>query len=260
MWTFLKKLYHKLASPPHFYKLAPTFIAWLAIPGYLLIAYGLIAGLFFAPIEVGQGDGGQGDRFRMIYLHVPAAYLSMMAYVIMAVAGAIGLIWRMKLAHAVAASSAPIGMAFTFLALATGSIWGASTWGTWWEWGDPRLMSELVLLFLYIGYMALRGAIDDLTRADKASAVLAIVGAVNIPIIHYSVVWWTSLHQGSTLMAEEGGGMQDPTQLYPLLASILGFTLVYGSMLLTRVRTEVLIRERRTRWVKERVLSAEQSL
>ena len=108
--------------------------------------------------------------------------------------------------------------------------------------------------------MALRGAIDDLTRADKASAVLAIVGAVNIPIIHYSVVWWTSLHQGSTLMAGDGGGMQDTAQLYPLLAAILGFTLVYGSMLLTRVRTEVLIRERRTRWVKERVLSTEQSL
>ncbi len=255
MWTFLKKLYHKLASPPHFYKMAPTFIASLAIPGYLLIAYGVIYGLFFAPVDIVQGE-----RFRMIYVHVPAAYLSMMAYMIMAVAGAIGLIWRMKLAHAVAASSAPIGAAFTFLALATGSIWGASTWGTWWEWGDPRLMSELVLLFLYIGYMALRGAIDDLTRADKASAVLAIVGAVNIPIIHYSVVWWTSLHQGSTLLKEGGGGMQDTAQLYPLLASILGFTLVYGSMLLKRVQTEVLIRERRARWVKERVLSAEQTL
>ncbi len=255
MWTFLKKLYHQLASPPHFYRLSPTFILWLAVPGYLLILYGTIAGLVYAPVDIVQGE-----RFRMIYVHVPAAYLSMMAYMIMAIAGGIGLIWRLKLAHAVAASAAPIGMAFTFLALATGSIWGASTWGTWWEWADPRLMSELVLLFLFIGYMALRGAIDDTTRADKASAVLAMVGAVNIPIIHYSVEWWTSLHQGSTLLKEGGSGMQDTAQLYPLLAVIFGFTFAFGAMLLRRARTEVLIRERRTRWVKELVLSNEGDL
>lgn len=248
MWKF----FHQLASPPHFYRLAKTLIPVLAVPGYLLIGYGLVAGLFFAP-----ADYQQSDAFRIIYVHVPSAYLSMMAYMIMAVAGAIGLIWRMKLAHAVAASAAPIGASFTFLALASGAIWGRPMWGTYWEWGDPRMMSELVLLFLYFGYMALRGAIDDVAKADKASAVLAMVGAVNIPIIHYSVEWWSSLHQGPTLMKEGGSGMQDPAMLYPLLASILGFTLIFGAMLLRRVRTEVLYRERRTRWVREMILTPE---
>ena len=247
MWTF----FHKLASPPHFYRLANTLVPWIAVPGYLLVLASLYAGLFLAP-----PDYQQGDAFRIIYVHVPAAYLSMMAYVIMAVAGGIGLIWRMKLAHAVAASAAPIGASFTFLALATGSIWGRPMWGTWWEWGDPRLMSELILLFLYFGYMALRAAIDDTTKADKASAVLALVGAVNIPVIHYSVEWWTSLHQGSTIIAE-GGPRMPPEMLLPLLGSILGFTLVFGALLLRRVRTEVLHRERRTGWVRKMILSAE---
>jgi heme exporter protein C len=244
MWTF----FHKLASPPHFYGLSRVLIPWLAVPGYLLIAYGTYAGLFVAP-----PDYQQGDAFRIIYVHVPAAYLSMMAYMIMAISGGIGLIWRMKLAHAVAASAAPIGASFTFLALATGSIWGRPMWGTWWEWGDPRLMSELILLFLYFGYMALRGAIDDTAKADKASAVLALVGAVNVPIIHYSVEWWSSLHQGPTLV-KEGGPAMDTAMLYPLLAMIFGFTLIFGALLLRRVRTEVLHRERRTRWVKDMVL------
>jgi len=245
MWTF----FHKLASPPHFYRLAKTLIPWFAVPGYLLVAYGTYAGLFLAP-----PDYQQGDAFRIIYVHVPAAYLSMMAYMILAVAGGIGLIWRMKLAHAVAASAAPIGASFTFLALATGSVWGRPMWGTWWEWGDPRLMSELILLFLYFGYMALRSAIDDTAKADKASAVLALVGAVNVPIIHYSVEWWSSLHQGPTLV-REGGPAMDTAMLYPLLAMIFGFTFIFGALLLRRIRTEVLHRERRTRWVKDMVMA-----
>lgn len=245
MWTF----FHKMASPPHFFRVAKTLIPWLAIPGYALLAYGVFAGLFLAP-----ADYQQKDAFRIIYVHVPAAYLSMMAYMIMAIAGGIGLIWRMKLAHAVAASAAPIGVTFTFLALATGSIWGRPMWGTWWEWGDPRLMSELILLFLYIGYIALRSAIDDTAKADKASAVLALVGAINVPIIHFSVEWWSSLHQGPTLV-REGGPAMDPAMLYPLLAMIFGSSLVFGSLLLRRIRAEVLRRERRTRWVKELVLS-----
>ena len=246
MWKFL----HKLSSPPHFYGLAATLIPWLLLPGLALCAYGVYAGLFVAP-----ADYQQGDAFRIIYVHVPSAYLSLMAYSIMAVSAGIGLIWRIKLAHAVAAGAAPIGAAFTFLALATGSIWGRPMWGTWWEWVDPRLTSELVMLFLYFGYMALRGAIDDTTKADRASAVLALVGAVNVPIIHFSVQWWSSLHQGPTLMAE-GGPAIDPQMLYPLLAMIIGFTLLFGALLLRRVRTEVLYRERRTRWVRELVLSS----
>ncbi len=244
MWTW----FHKLASPPHIYRIALSMIPWFAVPGLALVGYGLYAGLFLAP-----RDYQQGDAFRIIYVHVPSAYLSLMAYMIMAIGGGIGLIWRMKLAHAVAAAVAPIGAAFTFLALATGSIWGKPMWGTWWEWGDPRLMSQLIMLFLYFGYMALRAAIDDLQKADKASAVLAMVGAVNVPIIHFSVEWWNSLHQGPTILAEDGPAM-DPGMLYPLLAMIFGMTLLFGAMLLRRIRTEVLFRERRTRWVRELVL------
>jgi heme exporter protein C len=247
MWTFL----HKLSSPPYFYGLAARMIPWFAGAGLLLIAYGAVAGLFFAP-----PDYQQGDAFRIIYVHVPAAYLSMLAYIVMAAAAGIGLIWRMKLAHAVAAAAAPLGAWFTFLALATGSIWGRPMWGTWWEWGDPRLTSELILLFLYFGYMALRAAIDDPTRADRASAVLALVGAVNVPIIHFSVEWWSSLHQGPTLV-REGGPAIDPAMMWPLLAMILGFSLLFGALLLGRVRTEVLFRERRARWVRKLVYPEE---
>ena len=246
MWKF----FHKLASPPHFYRIAKGMIPWFALPGLVLIAYGTYAGLFVAP-----ADYQQGDAFRIIYVHVPSAYLSMMAYMIMAVSAGIGLIWRMKLAHAVSAAAAPLGAWFTFLALATGSIWGRPMWGTWWEWGDPRLTSELVMLFLYFGYMALRNAIDDTTKADRASAVLALVGAVNVPIIHFSVEWWSSLHQGPTLV-KKGGPAMDTAMLYPLLAMLLGFTLIFGALLLRRVRTEVLYRERRKRWVRDMVLAA----
>jgi heme exporter protein C len=220
MW----KILHRLASPPHFYHIAANLIPWFAMPGLLLIAYGVYAGLFVAP-----PDYQQGDAFRIIYVHAPSAYLSMMAYMIMAISAGIGLIWRMKLAHAVAAAVAPLGAWFTFLALATGSIWGRPMWGTWWEWGDPRLTSELVLLFLYFGYMALRNAIDDTSKADRASAVLAMVGAVNVPIIHFSVEWWSSLHQGPTLIRKDGPAM-DTAMLYPLLAMILGFTLIFGAL------------------------------
>lgn len=238
MWKF----FHQLASPPHFYRISPAFIKAFGVSGLALILWGTWSGLFEAPM-----DYQQKDAFRIIYVHVPAAYLSMMAYSIMAISAGIGLIWRMKLAHAVAAAAAPLGAWFTFLALATGSIWGRPMWGTWWEWGDPRLTSELLMLFLYFGYMALRSSIDDVTKADKASAVLAIVGAVNIPIIHYSVTWWTSLHQGQTVIE----GKMPAEMLVPLLINILGFTLLFGALLLFRVRTEVLQRERRARWVRD---------
>ncbi|MDX1460794.1 MAG: heme ABC transporter permease [Xanthomonadales bacterium] len=244
MWRFL----HKLASPPHFYDLSAKMIPWFVIPGLALVAYGTFAGLFMAP-----ADYQQGDAFRIIYVHVPSAYLSMMTYMIMAISAGIGLIWRIKLSHAVAAAAAPIGAWFTFLALITGSIWGRPMWGTWWEWGDPRLTSQLIMLFIYFGYMALRSAIDDPVKADKSSAVLAMVGAVNIPIIHFSVEWWSSLHQGATII-REGGPAMPPEMLIPLLANIFGFTFLFGALLLGRVRTEVLFRERRKRWVRHMVL------
>ena len=244
MWTFL----HKLASPPHFYGLAAKIIPWFAGIAVLLIVYGTYAGLFSAP-----ADYQQGDAFRIIYVHVPAAYLSMLAYMVMAISAGIGLIWRMKLAHAVAAGAAPLGAWFTFLALITGSIWGRPMWGTWWEWGDPRLTSELIMLFLYFGYMALRSAIDDVAKADKASAVLALVGAINIPIIHFSVEWWSSLHQGPTLI-RQGGPAIAGDMLWPLLAMIVGFSFLFGALLLSRVRAEVLFRERRANWVRKLLL------
>ena len=244
MWTW----FYKLASPPHFFGISEKMIPWFGVPGALLITWGTWNGLFVAP-----PDYQQGDAFRIIYVHVPSAYLSMMAYMVMAITASIGLIWRIKLSHAVAAAAAPLGAWFTFLALATGMIWGRPMWGTWWEWGDPRLTSELVMLFLYFGYMALRAAIDDIAKADNASAVLALVGAVNIPIIHYSVEWWSSLHQGATILRENGPAM--PTEmLVPLLINILGFTLVFAALLLTRVRTEVMYRERRKSWVRNHVL------
>jgi heme exporter protein C len=243
--------FHQLASPPYFYRIATAFIPWMIVPAILLIAYGTYAGLFVAP-----PDYQQGDAFRIIYVHVPSAYLSLMAYMFMAISGAIGLIWRMKLAHAVGATAAPLGAAFTFIALATGSIWGRPMWGTWWEWGDARLTSELILLFLYFGYMALRSSINDTAKADKACAILAIIGVVNVVVVHYSVEWWSSLHQGQTLM-KEGGPAMDSEMLYPLFAMILGFTLLFGALLTRRIKTEVLYRERRSRWVREMILSSE---
>ena len=248
MWKFL----HKLASPPHFYDLAAKMIPWFAVAGIALIGYGTFAGLFLAPVDEEMGDG-----YRIIFVHVPSAYLSMMAYMIMAIAAGIGLIWRMKLAHAVAASAAPLGAWFTFLALATGSIWGKPMWGTWWEWTDPRMVSELILLFLYFGYMALRAAIDDTAKADKASAVLAMVGAINVPIIHFSVEWWNSVHQGPTLLRSDGPAI-GIDMLYPLLAMIFGFTFLFGALLLVRVRGEVLYRERRAKWVRTLIGGQEQ--
>jgi heme exporter protein C len=238
-WTW----FHKLASPPHFYRIAGTLMPWLAIPAVLLIVGGLYGGLVLAP-----PDYQQGDAFRIVYVHAPSAWLSLMCYTTMAIAAAVGLIWRIKLAHAVAAATAPIGASFAFVCLATGSLWGRPMWGTWWEW-DARLTSQLILLFLYLGYMALRSAFDDLQRADRASAVLAIVGVVNVPIIHYSVYWWNSLHQGATVM-KAGKPAMPMEMLIPLLMCFLGFTLMYGALLCLRVQGEVLVRERNAVWLK----------
>lgn len=175
--------------------------------------------------------------------------MSLMVYVTMASAAAIGLIWRMKVAHAVAASCAPVGASFTFAALVTGALWGQPMWGTYWEW-DPRLTSELVLLFLYLGYIGLRAGIEDPQRADRASALLAVVGVVNVPIIHYSVTWWNSLHQAPSVM-QLGKPAMPPAMLVPLLLMLAGFTLYFAALLLVRLRGEVLSRERAASWIQE---------
>ncbi len=245
MWKF----FHKLGSPPYFYRLAGSMQPWFAWLAFVLIAAGVYGGLFVAPPDDEMGDG-----FRIIYVHVPAAWMSMFIYVNMALSAAIGLIWRIKLAFAVAASSAALGASFTFLALVTGSIWGKPMWGTWWVW-DGRLTSELLLLFLFVGFIALRSAFDDINRADRASAVLALIGVVNIPIIHYSVEWWNTLHQGPTVTRMAAPAI-DARMLVPLLLMALGFTLYYVALLLMRVRSEVLRRERNKRWVKDLVSSA----
>jgi heme exporter protein C len=206
--------------------------------------YGLYGGLVLAP-----ADYQQGDSFRIIYIHVPAAWMSLFIYVVMAVAGIIGLVWRMKMAEVVLISSAPIGAAFTFLALVTGSLWGKPMWGTWWVW-DGRLTSELILLFLYLGVIALHNAIEDRQTAARAVAILAIVGVVNVPIIHYSVEWWSTLHQGPTVTKLDRPSIHID-MLIPLLVMAVAFKLYYVTALLIRSRVELLERERNSKWVRE---------
>ena len=244
MWTW----FYKLASPPYVYGTAAALAPWFLGLAAIAIGYGLVDGLVFAP-----PDYQQGDAFRIIYVHVPSAWLSLFAYVGMAVAAAVALIWRIKMGHAVAAASAPIGASFTLLALVTGSLWGRPMWGTFWAW-DPRLTSELILLFLYVGVMSLRSAFEDPARGDRAAALLALVGVVNVPIIHFSVVWWNSLHQGATV-AKFGKPTMAASMLWPLLSMALGFMLFYGAVLCMRLQGEVLNRERQAKWVAEAIKS-----
>jgi heme exporter protein C len=194
-------------------------------------------------------DYQQKDAFRMVYVHAPTAWLSLMIYTTMAVAAAVGLIWRMKVAHAAAAACAPVGAWFTVAALGTGMLWGKPMWGAYWVW-DPRLTAELVLLFLYFGYMGLRAGIEDPAKADKASAVLAVVGVINVPIIKFSVEWWNSLHQTPTVM-QMGKPKMDGDMLWPLLLMFVGFALYFVTVLLIRLRAELLRRERNASWVRE---------
>jgi heme exporter protein C len=242
MWTW----FYKLASPPHVYGMAGAMIPWLLGTAILALGYGFIDGLAFAPPDYQQGEG-----FRIIYVHVPSSFMSLFAYVIMAVSGAVGLIWRIKVGHAVSAAAAPIGASFTLLTLVTGSLWGKPMWGTYWAW-DPRLTSELVLLFLYFGVMSLRSAFEDAARGDRAAALLATVGVVNVPIVHFSVVWWNSLHQGATI-AKLGKPSIELSMLWPLLSMLLGFLLFFFAVLCIRVRGEVLNRERQAGWVRQAV-------
>ncbi len=239
----LKPLY-RFASPQNFYHLSVLLTPWFAWATVLLMLIGLYGGLVFAP-----ADYQQGDSFRIIYIHVPSAWMSLFIYVLMAVFGGIGLIWHVKIADVLAKSCAPLGLSFTFLALATGSIWGKPMWGTWWVW-DARLTSELILLFLYLGYMALQSAFDDRRVAARAGAILALVGMVNIPIIHYSVEWWSTLHQGPTVSKFDAPSIHI-NMLIPLLIMALAFKTYFASVLLLRARTEILEYECNSNWVRE---------
>jgi heme exporter protein C len=210
----------------------------------LLLLPGLYGGLVLAP-----PDYQQGESYRIIFIHVPAAWMSLFIYVAMAFCGVVIVVWRMKLAEIVLISSAPIGASFTFIALATGSLWGKPMWGTWWVW-DARLTSELILLFLYLGVIGLHGAIEDKRVASRAVAILAIVGVVNIPIIHYSVEWWNSLHQGPTVTKFDKPSIHW-SMLLPLLLMALAFQVYYVLALFQRCRGEILLRERNNKWVQE---------
>ena len=223
------------ASPQTFYPLAGRLAPWFAAAAAILCAVGLYLGFFVAPT-----DAQQGEVYRVIYIHVPAAWMSMFIYVVMAFWAALGLAFNTRLSGMMASALAPTGALFTAIALWTGSLWGRPTWGTYWVW-DARLTSELILLFLYLGFIALQAAIDDPRRADKAGALLAIVGAVNIPIIHYSVAWWNTLHQGASVSVTRGASIQSQMLLAMLLMA-LAFWMY--SIAVTLVRVRCIIRER----------------
>ena len=220
------------------------WIFWLALAAGGSAIVGLVLGLLYAP-----ADYQQGDSFRIIYIHVPAALLAQSAYMMMAVAGAVYLIWRMKMAAWVAKVIAPVGAAFCLIALLTGAIWGKPTWGTWWVW-DARLTSMLMLLFLYFGVMALQQAMDSEEASYKAGAILALVGLVNIPIIKYSVEWWNTLHQPATLKLTEKPSMH-PDMLWPLLIMIVSTYLFFALVVILRTRNEILWHERKRQWVRK---------
>lgn len=235
--------FHKTGSPPWFYKYSGYLIPWLWTGFILLTAIGLYLGLFVAP-----ADYQQGESVRIMYIHVPAAWMSMMIYGMMAVMGFIALVWRIRIMEVLIISSAPIGAAFTMIALVSGSLWGRPTWGTYWVW-DARLTSELVLLFLYFGVIALYNSFDEPRKAARAASLMSIVGAINLPIIHFSVVWWNTLHQGSSIGTE--GNSIHPSMLWPLLYMAIAFKLYYGANLLSRARLRLLAQDHRKRWVQD---------
>jgi len=235
------------SSPKTFYPLAGKLLPWFAGVALVLTVLGLYLGFFVAP-----SDYKQGESYRIIFVHVAAAWMSMFIYVVMAGWSAVGMIWNTKLSDMMAGALAPTGALFSFIALWTGALWGKPTWGTYWIW-DARLTSELILLFLYIGYIALRSAIDDPRRAARASALLAIVGVINVPIIYFSVRWWNTLHQGASVSPTMAPKMAE-TMLLAMFVMAVAFWVYTIAVVLARVRSEILERERNTAWVAELVL------
>ena len=232
----------RFSSPQTFYPLAGRMLPWFAAAAAILAAIGLYIGFFVAPT-----DATQGDAYRIIFVHVPVSWMSMFLYLVMAGWAGIGLAFNTRLSGMMASALAPTGALFAFLSLWTGALWGKPTWGTYWVW-DARLTSELVLLFLYLGFMALQAAIDDPRRADKAGAVLALVGVVNIPIIYFSVKWWNTLHQGASVSLK--GSTMATTMLWGMLIMALAVWMYALAAVLFRVRTLILEREKRADWVR----------
>ena len=236
----------KYSSPATFYPVAGRLAPIFWVLAIVLIAYGLYMSFFVAPTDYKQGEG-----YRIIFIHVPASWMSMFIYVIMAGWSAIGLVFNTRLSFMMARALAPTGAMFAFVSLWTGSFWGKPMWGAWWVW-DARITSELILLFLYFGYMALVGAIDDRRRADRAGAILLLVGVVNIPIIYFSVKWWNTLHQGATVKMN-GQTSMDETMLWTMLIMALGFWAYSIAVAMVRVRAIMIEREHDAQWVRDMI-------
>ena len=232
----------RFSSPAAFYPLAGRLIPIFWTLAALLGAAGLWIGFFVAPTDATQGEG-----YRIIFVHVPVSWMSMFIYLVMATWAGIGLVFNTRLSSMMAQSLAPTGALMAFLSLWTGAFWGKPMWGTWWVW-DARLTSELILLFLYLGFMALQASIDDPRRADKASAILALVGVVNVPIIYFSVIWWNTLHQGASVSLTKAPSMAQ-TMLWGMLLMSLCYWMYSIAMALTRLRAIILEREAHTEWV-----------
>ncbi len=240
MWKWL----HSYAKPEASYWLCHRLLPWFSVLSLFLLMSGSIWGLAFAP-----SDYQQGNSFRIIYIHVPSAIWSMGAYFAMATASFIGLVWQIKISDWAAAAIAPVGALFTVIALATGAIWGKPMWGAWWVW-DARLTSELILLFLFLGVIGLYNAFDDEKTASRAAGILAIVGVINLPIIHFSVEWWNTLHQGATITKFAKPSIA-AEMLWPLLLNILGFAFFLGAVTLMGIKNKILKKESHKPWVRE---------
>ncbi|MEK9647827.1 MAG: heme ABC transporter permease [Pseudohongiellaceae bacterium] len=241
MWQW----FYKLGSPKIFYAMTERYLPWLTGITVLLLGVGLVWGLAFTP-----PDYQMGENYRIAYIHVPTATLAMGCYAMMACFSAGYLIWKIKIADMIAKACAPIGATITAVALATGSLWGIPTWGTWWIW-DARLTSTLIMLFLYMGIIALRSAFDSVDSGARACAVLSLVGVVNLPIIKYSVEWWNTLHQGASNLSLSDTAANPPEVWVPAFFVGFGILCFFLIALILRTRNEILFRERRAQWVLE---------
>ena len=239
----LKFGFHRFAAPSEFYRLAGSLIPWFACAAALLAAFGLYLGFFVAPT-----DFQQGDVYRIIFIHVPASWMAMFIYAVMAFWAGVGIAFNTRMSSMWACAMAPTGALMAFLALWTGALWGRPTWGAYWVW-DARMTSTLILLFLYIGFMALHAAIDDPRRADRAAGVLALAGVVNLPIIYFSVQWWNTLHQGATISATRAPSMA-ATMLEAMVVMVFAFWMYSIAASLARARAILLEREKRSSWAQ----------
>ena len=242
MWKWL----HPYAKAERVYQLCNALLPYFAVFTVLCLLVGWVWGLVFAP-----ADYQQKDSYRIIFIHVPSAILSMGAYSVMAISAVVALVWQLRNAESVVIAIAPVGAAMTMIALITGATWGKPMWGAWWVW-DARLTSELILLFLYLGVLSLYYAFEDKKAGGKSACILAIVGVVNLPIIHFSVEWWNTLHQGATITKFNTSAI-DPSMFWPLLVNIIGFAAFVGTIFLIRLKNEILHREQSRKWVRSLV-------